>query len=50
MDLDLSSITAVNQLSTGESATLEITTASGGTTTVTLQVPESLEGDSAVNL
>ena len=50
MDLDLATISAVNELSPGESATMEITTASGGTTTVTIQVPESLSGDSAVSL
>jgi len=37
-------------LSTGAEATLELTTASGGTTTVFVSVPDSLSGSSAVSL
>jgi flagellin-like protein len=48
LDLDKSPIS--NELSTGDSVDMEITTASGGTTTVTITVPESLSGDSAVDL
>jgi flagellin-like protein len=50
MTLDLDTISGVSELSTGDSVDMEITTASGGTTTVTIEVPESLSGDSAVSL
>jgi flagellin FlaB len=40
----------VGELSPGESVTLAVTAASGGTTTVQLDVPESLAGESAVRL
>jgi len=53
-DSDVSKITLTltdiaQNLGTGESATIDITTASGGTSTVTVEVPESLSG-SAVRL
>jgi flagellin-like protein len=41
---------AGDALETGESVTMDITTASGGSTTVTIQVPESVSGESAVDL
>ncbi|MHB9287183.1 archaellin/type IV pilin N-terminal domain-containing protein [Halobacteriales archaeon Cl-PHB] len=41
---------ALRLLEEGESATLEITTASGGSSTVTVTVPESLSSESAVTL
>jgi flagellin-like protein len=51
LTLDLDAGSAISgKLDTGESATMEITTASGGSTTVTIQVPESVSGDSAVSL
>ncbi|MHB9287184.1 archaellin/type IV pilin N-terminal domain-containing protein [Halobacteriales archaeon Cl-PHB] len=41
---------APDQLAEGETATLEITTASGGASTITISVPESVSGESAVAL
>jgi len=38
------------ELNEGESATVHLTTASGGTTTVYISVPQSLSGESAVEL
>ncbi|MFB6312246.1 MAG: archaellin/type IV pilin N-terminal domain-containing protein [Salinirussus sp.] len=48
MDLDQSPIS--NELSAGDSVDMEITTASGGSTTVTITVPDSISGESAVDL
>jgi flagellin FlaB len=42
--------TAVNALSEGQTADIEITTQAGGSTTVTLVVPDSLSGKTSVAL
>jgi flagellin-like protein len=50
LTLTLDSSPISRDLQTGDSVTMDITTASGGSTTVTVQVPESVSGDSAVSL
>jgi flagellin-like protein len=48
LEIDVSGINS--DLDPGESVTMDITTASGGSTSVTIQVPESLSSDTAVSL
>ena len=50
LSLDLSDASMPAELQPGDDATIRITTASGGTTTIRVSVPQSLEGESAVEL
>lgn len=50
LSFNLSSTTGMSVLETGESATIQMTTSAGGSTTVRISVPQSLQGKSAVIL